>query len=128
MSELPPPAFKVAVVWRGGLEDRATATPDNNRLHAIFTALARQGVTAEPAGFCEEAAAHLPTQLPGLDGVQPGNHFQPGGFPAEDRSRLQRSFQFGGGDIRLPDRPTGDISLYAPHHFKRGGDKDFFAR
>jgi hypothetical protein len=69
MSELPPPAFKVAVVWRGGLEDRATATPDNNRLHAIFTALARQGVTAEPAVFCEEAADDLRIQLLDMDGV-----------------------------------------------------------
>lgn len=69
MGELQPPAFKVAIVWRGEAEDRATATPDNNRLSAIFRALARRGVAAEPAVFCEEAADDLRAQLLDMDGV-----------------------------------------------------------
>lgn len=69
MNEPRPPGFKVAVIWRGSLEDRAMATPDNNRFSAIFKALALRGVNAEPAVFCEEAAADLRNQLLDMDGV-----------------------------------------------------------
>jgi hypothetical protein len=61
--------YKIAVVWRGDVQARAEATPDNNRLAAIFAALARQGLAAEPAVFCEEAADDLHDQLMRMDAV-----------------------------------------------------------
>ena len=61
--------FKVAVVWRGDLQTRAEARGDTSRLTAVFEALARRGVKAEPAVFCEEAADAFRAQLLRMDGV-----------------------------------------------------------
>ncbi|MCI3132841.1 Cj0069 family protein [Phenylobacterium aquaticum] len=61
--------YRVAVVWRGDLAGRAEATADNNRLKAIFAALARAGISAEPAVFCEDVADEVRTQLLTMDGV-----------------------------------------------------------
>ena len=62
-------SFKVAVVWRGDLQARAEARGGASRLKAVFEALARRGVQAEPAVFCEEAADEVRAQLLRVDGV-----------------------------------------------------------
>jgi hypothetical protein len=61
--------FKVAVVWRGDREARAQARGDASRLKAVFGALARLGISAEPAVYCEEAADEVRAQLMQVDGV-----------------------------------------------------------
>lgn len=60
---------RVALVWRGDLESRARASAQKGRLTPVFEALAQEGVTAEPAVYCEEAAAEVREQLLGMDGV-----------------------------------------------------------
>ena len=49
------PVGKLALLWRGDTETRRQATPENNRWHQIFTALATLNIHAEPAVYCEEA-------------------------------------------------------------------------
>lgn len=63
----PPP--RVALVWRGDQEARASASPDRGRLAPIFEALANEGVAGEPAVYCEEAAAEFRDQLLNMDAV-----------------------------------------------------------
>src|SRR4051812_20982761 len=41
--------FKVAIVWRGDTQARADARPETSRLKAVFEALERRGIAAEPA-------------------------------------------------------------------------------
>jgi hypothetical protein len=60
---------KVALVWRGDLEARRQATPDNNRWHRIFAALAALNIQAEPVVYCEEAAEAVRDQLLAVNGV-----------------------------------------------------------
>jgi hypothetical protein len=60
---------KLALLWRGDPETRRQATPDNNRWRQIFTAMAAQNIHAEPAVYCEEAAAEVREQLLKVDGV-----------------------------------------------------------
>jgi hypothetical protein len=60
---------KLAIVWRGDLETRRQATPDNNRWRDIFAALTALNIHAEPAIYCEEAAAEVRKQLLAVDGV-----------------------------------------------------------
>jgi hypothetical protein len=60
---------KLALVWRGDRETRRQATPDNNRWHQIFAALAALEIHAEPAVYCEEAADAVRDQLLTVDGV-----------------------------------------------------------
>lgn len=60
---------RVALVWRGDLGARAGPSPQNGRLAPVFEALAREGVAAEPAVYCEEAGAEVREQLLGMDGV-----------------------------------------------------------
>lgn len=54
---------KVAILYPGDYEARQTATPENNRLAPIFTALANLGMQTEPAvyhdRFCEEVRRQL---------------------------------------------------------------------
>src|SRR4051812_18188247 len=61
--------FKVAVVWRGDAQARAEAQPETSRLKAIFEALERQGIAAEPAVWSEDLTGEVRTQLLGMDGV-----------------------------------------------------------
>ena len=61
--------FKVALLWRGDRQARLDARPDWSRLNAIFEALARRGVQAEPAVFSEEMAGEVRDQLLRMDGV-----------------------------------------------------------
>jgi hypothetical protein len=60
---------RVALVWRGDQDSRAKASAAKGRLEPIFEALALEGVAAEPAVYCEEAAADVRQQLLGMDGV-----------------------------------------------------------
>jgi hypothetical protein len=60
---------RVAVVWRGDREARASATSQNNRYHRIFEELAAMGIDAEPAVFDEEFADEVRDQLLTADGV-----------------------------------------------------------
>jgi hypothetical protein len=60
---------RVAVLWRGDLEARRMATPENNRYHRVFEELAAIGIHAEPAVFDEEFADEVREQLLAVDGV-----------------------------------------------------------
>jgi hypothetical protein len=64
-----PQPFKVAVVWRGDAQARAEARPETSRFAAIFAALERHGVIAEPAVWTEDLASEVRTQLMAADGV-----------------------------------------------------------
>jgi hypothetical protein len=60
---------RIALLWRGDRDTRATANARNNRLSPIFEALAGLGVAAEPAIFSEEAIDEVREQLLAADGV-----------------------------------------------------------
>ncbi|WP_332770095.1 Cj0069 family protein [Phenylobacterium sp.] len=68
-AQSPDMAPKVAIVWRGDAQARRDATPETSRQKAVFEALARQGVAAEPCVFCEELAHEVREQLLRMDGV-----------------------------------------------------------
>jgi hypothetical protein len=56
---------KVAILWRGDLEARRSATPANNRFHRIFEELATLGIHAEPVVYEEEITeAHREPRRP----------------------------------------------------------------
>jgi hypothetical protein len=61
--------FKVAVVWRGDGQARADARGETSRLKAVFEALERQGIAAEPAVWSEDLTEEVRQQLLGVDGV-----------------------------------------------------------
>lgn len=69
MAKLEPQSYRVAVVWRGDRQARAEARPETSRLKAVFEALSRHGIAAEPAVFSEEAIDELRDQLLRMDGV-----------------------------------------------------------
>lgn len=60
---------RIAVVWRGDREARRNATPQNNRFHRVFEALAAVGIEAEPAVYDEAFADEVRAQLLAADGV-----------------------------------------------------------
>jgi hypothetical protein len=60
---------RLALLWRGDREARATATPANNRYHRIFEELAARGIHVEPAVYSEEMEDEVRAQLLGVDGV-----------------------------------------------------------
>ena len=62
-------SYKVAVVWRGDRQMRDEARGETSRLKAIFQALARQGLRAEPAVYSEAFADEVRDQLLSADGV-----------------------------------------------------------
>ena len=47
---------KVALVWRGDLETRRTAAPQNSRFHRMFEELSAIGICAAPVLYDEEFA------------------------------------------------------------------------
>ena len=57
------PIGRLALLWRGDPETRRQATPENNRWHKTFAALAAENIHAEPAVYCEEKADELRAQL-----------------------------------------------------------------
>jgi hypothetical protein len=61
--------FKVTILWRGDLDARRAATPQNNRFHRIFEELAAVGIHAEAAVYDEDFADEVREQLLGADGV-----------------------------------------------------------
>ena len=61
--------FKVALLWRGDRQARLDARQQGSRLNAIFEALARRGVQAEPAVYSEGLADEVRDQLLQKDGV-----------------------------------------------------------
>lgn len=60
---------KLALLWRGGGDERREATPDNNRLSRVFEALAAVGIRAEPAVYADSVVSEIRDQLLRLDGV-----------------------------------------------------------
>jgi len=60
---------KLALLWRGDQDARRQATTANNRWREVFAALAANGIHAEPAVYCEEAADEVRNQLLQVDGV-----------------------------------------------------------
>jgi len=63
------PSFKVAVVWRGDRAAREAASAEASRLKAIFAALARLGVAAEPCVWSETLTDEVRRQLMAVHGV-----------------------------------------------------------
>jgi hypothetical protein len=63
------PPFKVALLWRGDRQARLDARPETSRLHAIFEALARRGIEAEPAVYSEDWGDEVRSQLLRMEGV-----------------------------------------------------------
>jgi hypothetical protein len=61
--------FRVALLWRGDRQARLDARPEGSRLNAIFEALVRRGVRAEPAVYSEEMAGEVHARLLRMDGV-----------------------------------------------------------
>jgi hypothetical protein len=68
MSPTPSP-FKVAIVSRGDRQARDMATAANSRFAAVFEALERLGVAAEPVIFDEAFADEVRGQLMAVDAV-----------------------------------------------------------
>jgi hypothetical protein len=60
---------KIALLWRGDVEARRTATPANNRFHRVFDELAAAGIEAEPAVYDDAFVDEVREQLLGVDGV-----------------------------------------------------------
>lgn len=69
MSNSGSPPFKAAVVWRGDAQARAEARPETSRFAAVFDALGRHGLAAEPAVWVEGQADLLRTRLMAMDAV-----------------------------------------------------------
>ncbi|ACL62987.1 Cj0069 family protein [Methylobacterium nodulans] len=69
MSDTNPHPFKMAIVWWGDAEERAAARPETSRLKAIFAALERHGITAEPAVWSDALTDKVRAQLMSVDGV-----------------------------------------------------------
>jgi hypothetical protein len=69
MDKLDRHTFKVAVLWRGDARAAADVRPETSRLHAVFAALERQGIAAEPAVYSDEVIDELRGRLLRLDGV-----------------------------------------------------------
>ena len=62
-------SYKVAVVWRGDRQMRDEVRGETSRLRAIFEALGRHGIEAEPAVYAESFADEVREQLLRMDGV-----------------------------------------------------------
>jgi hypothetical protein len=59
---------EVAIVWRGGREERARPVP-NDRLRPVFDVLLSLGVAVEPVVYADAAVDEVRDQLLGVDGV-----------------------------------------------------------
>ena len=69
MSELNAHLGCVAILWRGDQEARRSASPETNRFKAVFTALAKVGVDAEPVVYEDDVIDAVRAQLAKFDGV-----------------------------------------------------------
>jgi hypothetical protein len=61
--------FRVCVVWRGDAVARRQASAGASRLKAIFEALARRGIAAEPCIWDDSLDAEVRAQIEGADGA-----------------------------------------------------------
>jgi len=61
--------FRVCVIWRGDAQARAEASAETSRLKAIFEALARREIAAEPCVWDDPLDAEVRAQIEGADGV-----------------------------------------------------------
>jgi len=61
--------YRLAVVWRGDRQAREEARAETSRLAAIFAALGRRGIAAEPCVWSEELGEAVRAQFRGVDGV-----------------------------------------------------------
>ena len=61
--------YKIAILWRGDIEARRSATPQNNRFVRIFEELDALGIRAEPAVYDEAFADEVRAQLLQADSV-----------------------------------------------------------
>jgi hypothetical protein len=64
-----PKPCKIAILWRGDIQARRAATPQNNRFYRIFEELVAAGIHAEPAVYDEAFAEEVREQLLSADGV-----------------------------------------------------------
>ncbi len=69
MSTKQQPVATIGVLWRGDPRAVELPTPENNRLHRVFAALAQLGVEAIPIAFSDDAVERARDQLLRLDGV-----------------------------------------------------------
>src|SRR4249920_1508808 len=69
MSKPTPPIGRVALLWRGDEMTRRGATPDTSRFRAVFAALARVGVDAEPVVYEDDVLDAVRARLATFDGV-----------------------------------------------------------
>ncbi|GJD66540.1 hypothetical protein MPEAHAMD_6738 [Methylobacterium frigidaeris] len=69
MTASDPRPFRVVLVWWGDAAERAAAQAETTRLKAIFAALGRQRITAEPAVWSDALTREVRAQLMGMDGV-----------------------------------------------------------
>lgn len=60
---------RIAILYPGNVEIRASATPENNRFSTLFQALADLGVAAEPAVYHDDFCEEVRQQLLQVDGV-----------------------------------------------------------
>jgi len=61
--------FRVCIVWRGDAQARRDASAETSRLKAIFEALARRGIAAEPCVWDDSLDDEVRAQIGGADGV-----------------------------------------------------------
>lgn len=64
-----PNPYRAAMVWRGDAQARREASAETSRLKAIFAALGRRGIAAEPAVWSEGLTEEVRAQLLGVDAV-----------------------------------------------------------
>jgi hypothetical protein len=69
MSEPTARLGRVAILWRGDVAARRSASPDSGRFKTIFAALADLGVDAEPVVYDDDVADAVRARLAELDGV-----------------------------------------------------------
>ena len=60
---------RLAIVWRGDAEAERLGLTSNERLRAVFEALADVGATAEPVIYRDGVAEGVRQRLAGFDGV-----------------------------------------------------------
>jgi len=69
MSESTARLGRIAILWRGDVAERRSASPDTSRFKTIFAALDDIGVDAEPVVYEDDVAEAVRAQLVTLDGV-----------------------------------------------------------
>jgi hypothetical protein len=60
---------RIAILWRGDQEESRSATAENSRFNAIFTALSDFGIDAQPAVYEDDVVDAVTARLATVDGV-----------------------------------------------------------